>query len=137
MRIDARYVHLVCSDQPPSDPMRGNWQPCCDYGEPYAGATEGPLVVVTPRLGTVSPWASKATDIAHNCGLLVRRIERIVEFRLTLKSHPAGAACRAERGAAAADGRDLLHDRMTESVMFDRAGAGPVLGIGGARAGTY
>ncbi|MFM8510297.1 MAG: hypothetical protein ACKOCU_08270, partial [Betaproteobacteria bacterium] len=34
----------------------------------------GPRVVVMPRLGTVSPWASKATDIAHNCGLPVRRV---------------------------------------------------------------
>jgi len=42
--------------------------------------------VVTPRLGTVSPWASKATDIAHNCALDVHRIERIVEYRIGLRS---------------------------------------------------
>jgi hypothetical protein len=46
----------------------------------------GALVVVMPRLGTLSPWASKATDIAHNCGLAVKRVERMVEYRMTLKS---------------------------------------------------
>jgi phosphoribosylformylglycinamidine synthase len=45
-------------------------------------------VIVTPRLGTVSPWASKATDIAHNCGLAMRRVERVVEYRVQL-----AAAC--------------------------------------------
>jgi hypothetical protein len=39
------------------------------YGDAYAGPAGGELVVVMPRLGTVSPWASKATDIARNCGL--------------------------------------------------------------------
>jgi phosphoribosylformylglycinamidine synthase len=35
-----------------------------------------------PRLGTVSPWASKATDIARNCGLALHRVERVTEYRL-------------------------------------------------------
>ena len=35
-----------------------------------------------PRLGTLSPWASKATDIAHNCGVDVRRVERVTEYLL-------------------------------------------------------
>jgi len=38
----------------------------------------------TPRFGTVSPWASKATDIAHNCGLTVQRVERVTHYRLKL-----------------------------------------------------
>ena len=46
---------------------------------------DGTLIVVMPRLGTVSPWASKATDIAHNCALAVRRIERVTEYRLQLE----------------------------------------------------
>ena len=62
------------------------------YGDAYAGPTDGALVVVTPRLGTVSPWASKATDIAHNCGLAIHRVERVTECRLTLKSGLLGGA---------------------------------------------
>ncbi len=62
------------------------------------------LLLVTPRLGTISPWSSKATDIAHNCGFgQVRRIERGTAF------HAIGG----DRQALAA----RLHDRMTESVL--------------------
>ena len=56
-------------------------------GESAAGGGDGDLVVVMPRPGTVSPWASKATDIAHHCGLTqVRRIERGVEYTVVMKS---------------------------------------------------
>jgi len=75
--IAARYVHLVASDQPLSTEQCAQLDALLQYGEPYAGATDGELLVVTPRFGTVSPWASKATDIAHNCGLALRRVERI------------------------------------------------------------
>ena len=45
-----------------------------------AGATE---IIVVPRFGTISPWSSKATDIAHVCGLdAVRRIERGIVWRI-------------------------------------------------------
>ncbi len=49
-------------------------------------------MVVTPRLGTVSPWASKATDIAHNCGLALRRVERVTQYHLKLKAPLLGKA---------------------------------------------
>jgi len=76
-------------------------------------------VVVMPRLGTVSPWASKATDIAHNCGLPVRRIERVTEYRLGLSQGlmqrlSGTASPLSSREQAAVDA--VLHDRMTESV---------------------
>ena len=76
-------------------------------------------LTVMPRLGTVSPWASKATDIAHNCGLPVRRVERVTEYTLELTqgllkrmAGVASALSPEEWQAAAA----VLHDRMTESV---------------------
>ncbi|MCW5642477.1 MAG: phosphoribosylformylglycinamidine synthase [Rhodoferax sp.] len=122
VRLDARHVHLVWSDQALQDPLPAQLAALLQYGEPYAGATDGPLVVVTPRLGTVSPWASKATDIAHNCGLgQVHRIERIVEYRIGLRN---GLLSRAELSEAQLrQAADLLHDRMTESALFDRAQA--------------
>ena len=87
------------------------------YGEPFTSKAGGALVVVTPRFGTVSPWASKATDIAHNCGIALKRIERITEFHIHLRG--GATATPGQREALAA----LLHDRMTESVMFERAAA--------------
>jgi phosphoribosylformylglycinamidine synthase len=119
--ISARFVHLVASDSAPDAALNAQLTALLTYGDPYTGPTDGPLIVVSPRLGTVSPWASKATDIAHNCGLAVHRIERLVEYRLTLKhgllSKTTLSAGQLEQLAA------LLHDRMTESAMLERAQA--------------
>ncbi|NMG04624.1 phosphoribosylformylglycinamidine synthase, partial [Azoarcus taiwanensis] len=69
----------------------------------------GDLLLIVPRLGTISPWSSKATDIAHQCGFdKVVRIERGIAFILD--------ASRLDEGARSAL-LPLLHDRMTESVL--------------------
>jgi phosphoribosylformylglycinamidine synthase len=119
--IAARYVHLVCSDEAPGAALQQQLAALLSYGEPYVGPADGLLIVVTPRFGTVSPWASKATDIAHNCGLAVHRVERMVEYRVSLKTGLLGKPTLTE--AQRAQVASLLHDRMTESVMFDRATA--------------
>ncbi len=119
--ISARYVHLVASDDAPAPALSDQLAALLTYGEPYGGPSDGALIVVTPRFGTVSPWASKATDIAHNCGLTLHRVERLIEYRITLKSGMLSKpSLSAEQMAQVAD---LLHDRMTESVMFERAAA--------------
>ena len=56
--IAARFVHLVATDAAPTPPELERLAALLTYGEPYAGPTDGPLIVVTPRFGTVSPWAS-------------------------------------------------------------------------------
>jgi phosphoribosylformylglycinamidine synthase len=72
--------------------------------------TGAPLFLVVPRLGTISPWSSKATDIAHNCGLRrVRRIERGVAYYLEFERSLS------DRELAVL--KPLLHDRMTETVL--------------------
>ena len=72
-------------------------------------APGGRLLLVTPRLGTISPWSSKATDIARNCGFaLVKRLERGTAF------HVSGAGGDDSQESALAR---RLHDRMTESVL--------------------
>jgi phosphoribosylformylglycinamidine synthase len=119
--LSARYVHVVATGQPLNQALTDKLAALLTYGDPYAGATEGPTIVVSPRLGTVSPWASKATDIARNCGLTVQRIERLVEYRLTLKHGVLSKTLlTAEQWHAVAA---LLHDRMTESALHDRSAA--------------
>ena len=111
--ISARFIHWVESDQPLDVASQQQLQQLLTYGEPFSrqGVADA-TIIVTPRIGTVSPWASKATDIARNCGLTedagVRRVERGTEYFL----HGA-ALSDAQRQAVAA----LLHDRMTESVL--------------------
>ena len=120
--VAARHVHWVASATDLSREEHDTLTALLRYGDAYAGPTEGTLFVVAPRLGTVSPWASKATDIAHNCGLALKRIERVTEFRLALKTGLLGASkplSADELRACAA----LLHDRMTESVLAVREDA--------------
>ncbi len=115
--LSARFVHLVATDAALSDAQQAQFAALLNYGEPFTEPGAGhAAIVVAPRLGTVSPWASKATDIAHNCGLAVRRIERVTEFHIGLKAPLIGKApalSDEQRAAVAA----LLHDRMTESVL--------------------
>ena len=75
---------------------------------PVASPTLNNGFIVSPRIGTVSPWCSKAVDIAHNCGVSsVHRIERltVVEFDENYNQINAFA--------------NIMHDRMTESVLSD------------------
>ncbi|MDO9503773.1 phosphoribosylformylglycinamidine synthase [Hydrogenophaga sp.] len=125
--LSARFVHLAAFDGEPDAATVARVGELLTYGEPATEAhtkleaAGAPALLVMPRLGTVSPWASKATDIAHNCGLALHRVERLVEFRLQLKSSLLGkASLSAEQLRAVAD---LLHDRMTENVSLDRAQA--------------
>ncbi|MBP8195259.1 MAG: phosphoribosylformylglycinamidine synthase, partial [Azonexus sp.] len=116
--LRADYWHVVEVKRALSDAERAQLAALLEE-EPAAVAT-GELFLVTPRIGTISPWSSKATDIAHNCGLAdaIERIERVIAFRLEL---PAGKTLtEAERQQVAA----LLHDRMTESVLNDFSQAG-------------
>ncbi|MCB1919845.1 MAG: phosphoribosylformylglycinamidine synthase [Candidatus Competibacteraceae bacterium] len=72
--------------------------------------TGAPLFLIVPRPGTISPWSSKATDIARNCGLhRVRRIERGIAYYLEFERSLS------DRELAAL--KPLLHDRMTETVL--------------------
>lgn len=71
-------------------------------------------IVVSPRAGTISPWSSKATNIANNCGLVaISRIERGVEYRFW------GAGLDAHRDVI----ESAIHDRMTEMVLNDASDA--------------
>ncbi len=120
--VSARFVHLAGFEAAPAQETLQRLHELLTYGEPAAAdAGEGAAWVVTPRLGTVSPWASKASDIARNCGLAVTRVERIVEYKIGLKRSliKRKTLSQEQQTAVAA----LLHDRMTESVLARREDA--------------
>ncbi|RBA23459.1 phosphoribosylformylglycinamidine synthase [Herminiimonas fonticola] len=115
--VTGRFMHFIDSAAPiaPDDVKRLNG--LLTYGDPFDGKIEGDEFVVIPRFGTISPWASKATDIAHNCGMTdIHRIERGILYVVHLKSGLLGGAKKlSEEGIAAVQA--LLHDRMTEMVL--------------------
>ncbi|HEY0635517.1 MAG TPA: phosphoribosylformylglycinamidine synthase, partial [Gammaproteobacteria bacterium] len=107
----AEFLHFADLETPLSESECTILDKLLTYG-PHIRAEEpaGRLLLVVPRLGTISPWASKATDIAHNCGLQnIRRLERGIAYYVTA----TGSLSDAEWAEVAA----LLHDRMTESVL--------------------
>ena len=106
----ARFVHFVHPSQPLAERDREVLEHLLRYGAPAVEPETGHDLFVVPRLGTVSPWSSKATDIAQHCGLAVARVERGVRFRLTARQPLAEAEL--------SQLLPLVHDRMTETCLF-------------------
>ncbi|MEY3696272.1 MAG: phosphoribosylformylglycinamidine synthase, partial [Pseudomonadota bacterium] len=115
--VSGRYLHFVDSTAELSEDDTQRLMAMLTYGEPFEGQTEGEPFIVLPRFGTISPWASKATDIAHNCGMAhIHRIERGVAYAVQLKSGLLGKTKPLDKDKAQAVAA-LLHDRMTETVI--------------------
>ncbi|GMA38502.1 phosphoribosylformylglycinamidine synthase [Mobilicoccus caccae] len=113
--VSARHVHLVASEAPLQSRVAEIVTAILSYGEPYEGpepSANTELVVVAPRLGTISPWASKATDIVHNCGIDIRRVERVTEYVITTTPEAEPLDDQQWRAVVA-----VLHDRMTEVAL--------------------
>ncbi len=107
-RVRSRHVYFV--DNPPHDDRAQAVLHRLLNDQVAPIAVDGaPTLIVIPRFGTISPWASKATDIAHTCGLeSIQRIERGTAFWL-------------EGGddAQIPEVADLLHDRMMQTIITD------------------
>ncbi|MEC5343036.1 phosphoribosylformylglycinamidine synthase [Brenneria populi] len=110
--IYAEYVHFADVSAPLNNDELAKLTRLLKYGPSLAEhEPQGRLLLVTPRPGTISPWSSKATDIAHNCALnKVLRLERGLAFYI----HAPTLSDEQWRQLGA-----LLHDRMMESVFDD------------------
>ncbi|MEL4359812.1 phosphoribosylformylglycinamidine synthase [Shewanella algae] len=109
-QIYAEYVHLAYLSEALNPDDQAQLSKILTYGPAIEShEPQGTLLFVTPRPGTISPWSSKATDIAQNCGLKqVKRLER-------------GLAYYVESDALSSEQlkslKALLHDRMMEVVL--------------------
>jgi len=113
-RVTTEYWHFVATETPLDAAQAAVLEALLTYGPAREKEARGELFLVVPRFGTVSPWASKATDIAHACGLRqVRRIERGVAYWFA--KGLLGKFSDADRAAI----RAAIHDRMTETVLDD------------------
>jgi phosphoribosylformylglycinamidine synthase len=115
--VYAEFMHFVDLDDDLSDAEQAILDRLLTYGPSVElEQPEGVLFLVVPRPGTLSPWSSKATDIARNCGLRqIRRIERGIAYYVR-SSSKLGLEQR-EKIAT------LLHDRMTQKVFHETGGA--------------
>ncbi len=114
--LSARYLHFCALERRLEAHERARLEAILAYGEAPAEEGEERLLIL-PRLGTVTPWSSKATDILHVCGLeAVARVERGLRYGLYLDGGPLSEA---ERDALL----PLLYDRMTEQPVTDEGEA--------------
>src|SRR5881394_1887098 len=105
IKVDARFIHFVAVSEPLSGDETRVLERLLTYGMGATGEPQGTLLLVIPRYGTVSPWSSKATDIAHNCGLAkVVRIERGVAYYIHARA-PGPLSERSRRALAR-----VIHD---------------------------
>jgi phosphoribosylformylglycinamidine synthase len=120
--ISARYIHFADVEQTLDESDLELLGKLLTYGPgAHLHTDRGQQLLVTPRVGTVSPWSSKATDIAHVCGLRnVRRLERGTLYFIESTEELSAAELQL-LGAS-------LHDRMTESVWV--AAGAPVDPVG-------
>ncbi len=113
----AEFAHFAEVDGALSDQEHQVLERLLKYGPSVpVQEPDGRLFLIVPRFGTISPWSSKASDIARNCGLdKVQRLERGIAF------YVEGQFSDAEAQAVAA----VLHDRMTQRVLtsLDQASA--------------
>ena len=109
--VYAEYMHFVELEQALSADQESKLKALLHYGPTLAEhEAKGECFIVIPRIGTISSWSSKATDIAHNCGLSeVARIERGLAYYFELTR----ALNEQESTLLSA----LLHDRMMETVV--------------------
>ena len=115
--ISGQYLHFVWAKKALDAQQTQVLEALLSYGEPFKAFTQAAVptllnhqAITIPRFGTVSPWASKATEIARQCGLEVLRIERGIQF--TWRS--AKSLTPVEQQLIFS----VIHDRMTEEVVI-------------------
>ena len=114
--LDVEFVHLVLASRPLGKEELSTLRALLDCPRDTDNRTNPQMseLLVTPRPGTISPWSSKATDIAHNCGLTaVVRIERGTCWQIKMKNDQ----CPGNKVLTALS--PFIHDRMTQVVLID------------------
>ncbi len=117
--ITADFVHVVEAEGELSANDQSVLEQLLTYGpkrsaQPLSGLTQ----VVAPRPGTISPWSSKATDIAHICGLTnVKRIERTIAYTIAFDNAALPKPLSTLSAPQLQALRTALHDRMTQTVF--------------------
>ena len=117
--LSAEFVHIIETTGDLTTPERDVLEKLLTYGPSRAAASVAGLTqVVAPRPGTISPWSSKATDIAHTCGLAaVKRIERVIAYRVEIDNAALTKPLMLLTAPQLHALRAKLHDRMTQVVF--------------------
>jgi len=113
--VYAQFIHFADVSETLTEQQMDVLEQILIYGPSREAETDYDNVyLVLPRPGTISPWSSKATDIAHNCGLsVINRLERGIAYHFqTTDDQPINLQQKQQL-------LPFLHDRMTETVFDD------------------
>ena len=113
--VSAQFIHFVDTEEELDEQQLDILNQLLAYGVEHVKAVETlESLLVVPRSGTISPWSSKASEIAQRCGLTsIKRIERGIQYSLVTDA-PLTADVKTQLAT-------LLHDRMTQSVLLGSA----------------
>lgn len=113
--VYAEFMHFSFTQEALTTHKQKTLEQILTYGpKNETESPDGELFLVIPRIGTISPWASRATDIANNCGLdSLLRLERGIAYYVTTSN--GKPLSQQERAAFIA----AIQDRMTETVVND------------------
>ncbi len=113
--VTSQYIHFVDSENPLKPVQQTVLERILMYGAHSIEINfSGVEILVVPRIGTISPWASKATDIAHNCDLkVINRIERGILYTIDIPNNLHLTDLQRDELA------QQLHDRMIETCFYD------------------
>ena len=110
--VSGRFLHFVHAARELTAEELSRLEALLDYGEKGSDVAADASYLVVPRLGTISPWASKASDIVRNCGIdAVLRVERGTRFLVETSGHAPLSSEELDRASR------FFYDRMTESLV--------------------
>ena len=110
--VSGRFLHFVHAARELTAEELSRLEALLDYGEKGSDVAADASYLVVPRLGTISPWASKASDIVRNCGIdAVLRVERGTRFLVETAGHAPLSSEELDRASR------FFYDRMTESLV--------------------
>jgi len=113
--IHSQYIHIIWCEKKITATHKAVLEKILYYGPRAQALTfKNNIIITMPRPGTISPWASRATDIANHCGLFhIKRIERAIAVYIELKNETL--LSKNEKKVLSVS----LHDRMTEVSIFN------------------
>ena len=110
--IDTYFIHFIDESEKLNKKELAQLDVLLNYGKKYNFSDKYEKLIVVPRFGTISPWSSKATDIAHNSGLRkIKRIERGTVYLLEVADEKKSIHQKIKKIYP------LIHDRMTETII--------------------
>jgi len=110
--IESTYLHLIESRNSLNFEENKRLEKILSYSPSSVSLDLANIIYIGPRIGTISPWSSRASDIAKHAGININRIERCAAISISSSNKLTKEDWRKIGGC--------IYDRMTESIFLDK-----------------